>query len=279
MNNYISDIYIMDKKATSFLDSARVSLTPNNFHLLSKLLVEWHTSSTVDDLFLKWKPFYKSSEHKSYSFLHILFFNVCGLDSRWEEVCILSKTHHFDIIALEEVGHIDFSLMGAAFSNYKLFYQAGENAHGGVLVMIRNGILATRVACALPNVCIIELAFEQIIRLATVYAPASKTWQWSDLSPFVTTSCIFMGDFNIDLERDGEKADHLLEWMHACSLGPVIPDANTSLRSERIIDYAVTAGVDLAIQTYEGETSSDHKPLFAVLFCDIIENVEGSRTV
>ena len=145
--------------------------------------------------------------------------------------------------------------------------------------MIRNGISATRVACVLPNVCIIELALEQTIRLATIYAPASKTWEWNDLSPFVTSSCIFMGDFNIDLERDGEKANHLLEWMDAYALGPVIPDANTSLRSERTIDYAVAAGVDLAIQTYEGDTSSDHKPLFAVLSCDTIEKVEGSRTI
>ena len=169
--------------------------------------------------------------------------------------------------------------MGAAFSNYNIFYQAGENAHDGVLVMIRNGISATTVACALPNVCMIKLAFEQIIRLATIYALASRTWQWNDLSPFVTTSCIFTGDFNFDLERDGEKADHLLEWMDAYSIGPVIPDANTSVRSERTIDYAVVAGVDLPIKTYEGETSSNHKPLFAVLSCDIIENVEGSRTV
>ena len=87
-----------------------------------------------------------------------------------------------------------------------------------------------------------------------------------------------MGDFNIDLERDGEKANHLFEWMDACSLGPMVPDNNNSFRSERIIDYAAAAGVDLTIQTYEGYTSSDHKPLFAVLFCDTIKNVEGSRT-
>ena len=155
--------------------------------------------------------------------------------------------------------------MGTAFSNYNLFYQAGENAHGGVLVMIRSGLSATRVACALPNVCIIELGLEQAIRLVAIYAPASKTWHWNDPSPFVTSSCIFMGDFNIYLERDGEKADHLLEWMDACSLGPIVPDANTSLRLELIIDYAAAAGVDLTILTYEGYTSSDHKPVFAVL--------------
>ena len=194
------------------------------------------------------------------------------------EVRLLSNTHHFDIIALGEVGHVDFSLMDTAFSNYKLFYQAGKNAQGGVPVMIRSGTSATRVVCALPNVCIIELGLEQTIRLATIYAPASKMWQRNDLSPFVISSCIFMGDFNIDLERDGEKPYHLLEWMDACPLGPVVPDANTCLRSERIIDYAAAAGVDLTIQTYEDYTSSDHKPLFSVLSCNTIKNVEESRT-
>ncbi len=87
-----------------------------------------------------------------------------------------------------------------------------------------------------------------------------------------------MGDFNIDIERDGDKADRLLEWMDSCSLGPIVPDSNTSLRSERTIDYAVAAGVDLTIQSYEGETSSDHKPLFGVLASDVIGTCVGSRT-
>ena len=211
MSDYTPDNYSLDKKATSFLDNARALLTLNDFHFLSKLLVEWHTASSLDDLILECKPFHKSSVHKSYAFLHILYFNVRGLDSRWEEVCLLSNTRHFGIIALGEVGHVDFLLMGTAFSNYKLFYQSGESAHGGVLVMIRSGISATKVACALPNVCIIELGLGHAIRLATIYAPASKMWQWNDLSPFVTSSCIFMGNFNIDLERDGENANHLFE--------------------------------------------------------------------
>ena len=67
---------------------------------------------------------------------------------------MLSRNHHFDIIVLDEIGRVDFSLMDTAFSNYKVFFQAGENAHGCVLVMIRNRIPITRMACTLPNVCI-----------------------------------------------------------------------------------------------------------------------------
>ena len=54
-----------------------------------------------------------------------------------------------------------------------------------------------------------------------------------------------MGGFNVDLEQDGEKVDHLFEWMDACSLGPVVPEVNTPLCSGRIVDYAAAAGMDL----------------------------------
>ena len=178
-----------------------------------------------------------------------------------------------------EVGTVDFSTISASFANYNLFYQEGENSHGGVLILIRYGIPTKRVVCALPNVCIIDIVLEQTIRLAAIYAPASKTWKWNDLSPFITKCCIVLGDFNVDLEEDGEKADRLLEWMDLYALGPVVPDSPTSLRSERTIDYAAATGVDLTIQAYEGFTMSDHKPVFAVLTCDTLENVEGSRMI
>jgi hypothetical protein len=62
---------------------------------------------------------------------------------------------------------------------------------------------------------------------------------------------MIMGDFIIDIERDGRKADRLIDWIDSCSLSPVVPDSNISLRSERTIDYAIAAGIDLTIQTYE----------------------------
>ncbi|CAF3062969.1 unnamed protein product [Rotaria sp. Silwood2] len=112
-----------------------------------------------------------------------------------------------------------------------------------------------------------------------MYAPESKTWNWTDLTPLVTNCCMILGDFNIDIEQDGEKADRLLEWMDSCCLGPVVPDSNTSLRSGRTIDYAVTIGVDLTIQAYEGDTTSDHKPLLGVLVGDKTSTDEGCRTI
>ncbi|CAF4597479.1 unnamed protein product, partial [Rotaria sp. Silwood2] len=178
-----------------------------------------------------------------------------------------------------EVGHIDFSLVGAALSNYSVFYQAGENAHGGVLVLIRKDMTVTRVSCSLPNVCVIDIALSEPIRIIAIYAPASKTWNWTDLTTLITNRCMIMGDFNIDIERDGDKADRLLEWMDSTTLRPVITDSNTSLRSDRIIDYALTTNVDLSMQTYEGITSSDHKPLLGVFTDEDAPKHEGSRTI
>ena len=279
MNASLSNYNGFVSKETSFLNNAQNMLSPNDFHLLTEILHEWHSTASLFDLLSKWKLNQKVPVHHPDASLHILYFNVRGLGIRWGEVCLLAKTFSPDIIALGEVGHVDFSLIGASFSNYKAFYQAGENAHGGVLVLIRLGIPSTSVPCAIPNVCVIDLALERTIRLVALYAPASKTWRWSDLSFLINKQCIVMGDFNIDLEEDGEKADQLLEWMDACSLGPVVPNTNTSLRSDRTIDYALTAGVDLTIQAQEGLTTSDHKPLTAILSGAKCGKSEGSRTI
>ena len=118
--------------------------------------------------------------------------------------------------------------------------------------MIRNGISASRVTCPTPNVCTIDIHYEQTIRLIALYAPARKTWQWTDLSSLITGQCLVIGDFDIDLENNREKAERFFEWLDVYSLDPIIPDSNTSLRSDRIMDYALVAGVDLTIQTYEG---------------------------
>ncbi|CAF3411122.1 unnamed protein product [Rotaria socialis] len=76
---------------------------------------------------------------------------------------------------LGEVGRVGFALMSGALSNHNVFYQSGENAHGGVLVMMRKDISAVRVSCSLPSMCALDLQFDQTIRLIAMYAPDSKT--------------------------------------------------------------------------------------------------------
>jgi hypothetical protein len=264
MINPAVDNYTLDIKATRFLDSARNSLSFNEFSILSQILTELYR---------------KSSTQSSLKFLHILCFNVRGIDLRWGEVCLLAAAHRFDIMILGEVGRLDLSLIGAAFPNYQVFYQIGENAHGGILVLVRMGIPTSRVNCSIPNICTIDLHLEEPIRIVAIYAPESKSWEWSDISGLIASRSVIMGDFNVDLEKDGDKAERLLEWMDSYFLVPTVPDSNTSLRSNRIIDYALSAGVDITVQSYEGGTTSDHKPLFCVLTCEGKENKEGCKTM
>ncbi|CAF1305368.1 unnamed protein product [Adineta ricciae] len=98
-----------------------------------------------------------------------------------------------------------------------------------------------------------------------VYAPDSKSWSWDHLSPFVTERCVFFGDFNVDFEQDKAKADLFTDWLDKLSLTPYFTALHTSKRSKRKIDYALTSGFSIALQTYEGNSSSDHKPILAVL--------------
>ncbi|CAF4882789.1 unnamed protein product, partial [Rotaria socialis] len=74
-------------------------------------------------------------------------------------------------------------------------------------------------------------------------------------------------DFNVDMNNDTQSSEALLQWTDACSLAPCIPDAATSLASNRTIDYALSNGVPLSIQTYEGGSSSDHKQILSTLSC------------
>jgi hypothetical protein len=98
-----------------------------------------------------------------------------------------------------------------------------------------------------------------------VYAPASKTWSWDDLSPFLSKKCIIYGDFNVDVMQDGTKADSLLQWADDQFLAQAIPNSPTSLRSSRLIDYTFARGLNLDIQTYDGKTTSDHLPIISVI--------------
>ncbi|CAF4750139.1 unnamed protein product, partial [Rotaria sp. Silwood2] len=58
------------------------------------------------------------------------------------------------------------------------------------------------------------------------------------------------GDFNVDIDQDGKKAELFLVWADANFLAPFTPETSTSLRSNRVIDFAVAAGLSIDIQSY-----------------------------
>ncbi|CAF1232402.1 unnamed protein product [Adineta ricciae] len=98
-----------------------------------------------------------------------------GLDLRLQEVIFLANSVKFDILILLEAGAADLQHSKQTFFDYKTYYQEGENANGGTVLLIREAIRSSLVPCAIPDVCAIDIMEEEPIRMIGVYAPVSRT--------------------------------------------------------------------------------------------------------
>ncbi|CAF4686934.1 unnamed protein product, partial [Rotaria sp. Silwood2] len=143
LNRYL----VQMKKATEA--KAKASLSSFDFNLFLEILTEWEGSIFLDSCFSLWQKYVPLDENSFHSSLHILSFNVRGLELRWQEVLLLTSSFNFDILILLET----------------------ENKHGGVLVLVKLDIQVMRIECKLPNVCVLDIAGEEILRIIGVYAP------------------------------------------------------------------------------------------------------------
>ncbi|CAF0948959.1 unnamed protein product, partial [Rotaria sordida] len=84
-------------------------------------------------------------------------------------------------------------------------------------------IQVTRIKCKLPNVCVLDIKGEEILRIVGVYASESQ---------------------------DAKKAEVFLTWADANFLAAFTPELSTSLRSNRIIDNASAAGLSIDIHNH-----------------------------
>ena len=248
-----------------FLYNAQTTLSHFDFCLLCDIINEWESSPLLNDCLRIWESYKTTNTTSSVNNLQILSFNVRGFNLRYQEVLLLANSFKFDVLILLETGWFDLSFCNQVFSSYKSFFQCGENSNGGVVVLVRKDVKVQRVECDVPNVCIIDVLAEQSLRIMGIYAPESKSWRWDDLSPFISSNCFLFGDFNVDFDKDKTKAELLLNWADELSLSPFLPEKSTSLRSERIIDFVLSSGCSVCTQTYEGGTSSDHKPIMSIV--------------
>ncbi|CAM4827013.1 unnamed protein product [Rotaria magnacalcarata] len=135
------------------------------------------------------------------------------------------------------------------------------------------GIQVTKVDSKLPNVCAIDVKTDESLRIIGVYASDSRSWSWEEISPLITSKCVIFGDFNVDVFQDSNKSEKLLHWADMNSLAPFTPDTPTSLRSDRVIDYALARGVNINVQTYKCRTTSDHLPILSSIPVSIKQNL------
>lgn len=265
-------------KRNYFLCKAKNTLSHFDLNLFYKILMEWESSPNLDYCFSHWVSYTSVDDKPSSSSFHVLSFNVRGLDLRWQEVLLLISSCKPDALILLETGNIDITFFQKLFFNYKLYFQKGENKNGGVLMLFKEGILSNRIPCTLPNVCVVEVKGEEEFRLIGIYAPDSKSWSWDDLSHLLTKKCVVYGDFNVDIMMDGKKAEILLQWTDEQFLAQALPKSPTSLRSDRVIDYALVRGLSLDIQAYNGNTTSDHLPILSVIPLKVLKQKLGKNT-
>ncbi len=267
--------FLQSNKRNLILDKAKKTLSHFDLNLFCSILSEWESCPLLSSCFSLWEKFVHVDSSMAFSSLHVLMFNVRGLDTRWQEVLLLISSSNTDLIILLETGDIDLSFYSQAFSNFKLYFQPGENRNGGVLILIRNDIRVKRIDCQIPNVCVLDIKVEDEFRIIGVYAPVSRSWDWHDLSHFVSENCVIFGDFNVDLENDVKKAEDLLAWADSSNLSPFLPDCPTSLRSDRTIDYAFSNLAKIDIQKLNTNTTSDHYPILSILPMKYKQQVKG----
>lgn len=99
--------------------------------------------------------------------------------------------------------------------------------------MVKADIPILQIDCDLPNACIIDVATEVTTRFFEVYAPDSKSWNWDQLSPFVSENSVIYGDFNVNPLENKVKADTLLSWSDFLNLGPFYPSELSPSPSSR----------------------------------------------
>lgn len=174
--NQVRNSTVYMAKDPNFLTSAQKVLSRNDLLCLSEMIDEWHEAKSLSSCIDYWSSFNRQTPTTSLSYLQTLFFNVRGFESRWNEVISINSDYQFDIIVLAEVGKVDFTLLGASFPTFRHCYQADENAFGGVIILVKNGLPFSRVKCSIPNICAINLHLDIDYRIIGVYAPWSKSW-------------------------------------------------------------------------------------------------------
>ena len=121
-------------KRNQFLCKARDSLSYFDANLFCKILEEWESCTDLYSCFSQWQRFtHVCDKPSSSSSSHVLLFNVCGLDLRWQEVLLLLSSFEFDTLILLETGDIEISFHQKIFYNYRFLCQKGENRSGSVI--------------------------------------------------------------------------------------------------------------------------------------------------
>jgi hypothetical protein len=168
-----------------------------------------------------------------------------------------------DVATPFETDDIDLKLCHQILNDFQLFFRKGENKNGGVLILVRTRLYATRVKCDLSNVCAVEFQGRISSRILGIYAPTSRSSTSGHPPQYISKSSVLFGDFNVDLESDKKKASRLLTWADEFMLVPFMSNKVTSIRSDRTIGHVLSNDPIITLAIFSVGTTSDRLRIIA----------------
>ncbi|CAF4993517.1 unnamed protein product, partial [Rotaria magnacalcarata] len=172
--------------------------------LVEKILVEWFTSGTLENILLQWENNSTKEIQIERTPLNILCYNVQGWGSRCLEVIDIVYKVEASICVFTEVGEL---WNASRVPHFNIFHQHGTNKSGGVCVAIGKHLKGTRIEINVENTVIIDVnGLSETIRVIAIYWPAGQIMMLEDLEPYIIENTIITGDFNASIKEWGSES-------------------------------------------------------------------------
>jgi hypothetical protein len=131
-----ANTFIPTQKDLQMIPMTNLSKKQNK--ILQNLIAEWTTSSTLNNVLLKWEERRQQTSDmlNVKNELSFLLLNICSLKLYLYDLLQLLNSLHVSVIVLNGTRHDDDSLkyFSMHLTNFQVFYQEGTNAFGGVLI-------------------------------------------------------------------------------------------------------------------------------------------------
>ncbi|CAF1337379.1 unnamed protein product [Rotaria sordida] len=153
-------------------DTAKMLLSAKDEKLVDKVLTEWFTAGTLENILTKWENITPKEIEKEQTPLNILGYNVQGWGSRSLEVIDIVLKVDASICVFTEVGELWNT---SRIPHFNIFHQQGTNKSGGVCVAIGKHLRGSRIDFSGENTVIVDVSgFSELVRIIAIYWPADR---------------------------------------------------------------------------------------------------------
>jgi hypothetical protein len=243
-----ANTFIPTQKDLQMIPMTNLSKKQNK--ILQNLIAEWTTSSTLNNVLLKWEERRQQTSDmlNVKNELSFLLLNICSLKLYLYDLLQLLNSLHVSVIVLNGTRHDDDSLkyFSMHLTNFQVFYQEGTNAFGGVLIATHRSIPTQRVIKYQNELNMIVLDIgnsSNKCQLVTCYSPPNERLPLNVFNDIVrrNSNTILLGDFNAKHSSwsntaDNQKGRVLFEWLNENYLQVINKFTPTSTRSKAVID-------------------------------------------